>query len=185
MRVGLLGLQGAFRDHIPHLQRLGADIRVVRQADDLAAVERLILPGGESTVMVKYLSAFDMIEPLRNRIKEGLPVWGICAGCVLLAKRVDGRPGALLALPMEVARNAYGRQNASAIHPMDIPLLDRPAFPAIFIRAPRVCATADSIRVHARLGPDPTFIQCRSIMATTFHPELTADPVFHEFFLKI
>jgi 5'-phosphate synthase pdxT subunit len=185
MRVGLLGLQGAFRDHIPHLRRLGADIRVVRQADDLAGIDRLILPGGESTVMGKYMTTFGITGPLQRRVAGGLPVWGICAGCILLAKQVDGRPGVLAALDIGVVRNAYGRQNASAIRPIDIPLLDRSAFAAIFIRAPRVKAAAASIRVHARSGPDPVFIQSGSAMATTFHPELTADPVFHEYFMKI
>jgi pyridoxal 5'-phosphate synthase pdxT subunit len=185
MRVGLLGLQGAFRDHIPHLRRLGADIQVVRRVEDLSGIDRLILPGGESTVMAKYLSAFGLTAPLQQRIEEGLPIWGVCAGCILLARQVDGRPGVLASVPIQVARNAYGRQKASAIRPIDIPRLDRSAFPAIFIRAPRVEAAADSIRVHARCGPDPVFIQSGSAMATTFHPELTADPAFHEFFLKL
>ena len=110
MKVGLLGLQGAFLDHIRHLEKIGAGYHIVKSAEELDGVERLIIPGGESTVMEKFLDMFGMTEPLRERIKAGMPVWGVCAGSILLAKTVDGRPGILGVLPVDLTRNAYGRR---------------------------------------------------------------------------
>ncbi|GBC61764.1 pyridoxal 5'-phosphate synthase glutaminase subu nit PdxT [Desulfonema ishimotonii] len=185
MIVGLLGLQGAFPDHIRHLKRLDADYRVIRDAPALAEIDRLIIPGGESTVMGKFLEAFQMTAPLQERIRRGMPVWGICAGSILLAETADGAPGILGALPVAVKRNAYGRQIASAQKPVNVPLLDRPAFPGLFIRAPRIISMKKGVETHARCGDDPVFIQHGHVMATTFHPELTDDPVFHEYFLRL
>lgn len=183
--VGLLGLQGAFRDHIPHLTRLGAAVEIIRDPLSLERVERMILPGGESTVMAKFLRETSMDLVLRQHIASGLPVWGICAGAILLAERVDGEPGVLGNVPMALQRNAYGRQVASAIHPISIPVLKRVAFPAAFIRAPRVVSHADRVQVHARLKVDPVFIQHDRVMVTTFHPELDGDDAFHRFFLAL
>ena len=185
MRVGLLGLQGAFLDHIPHLEALNAGWKVVRTSEDLPEVDRLILPGGESTVMARFLAAFGMIDPLVARIRAGMPVWGICAGSILLAETVDGRPGVLAALPAAVKRNAYGRQLASATRPISVPQLDRPAFSAMFIRAPRFESLGTGVEVLARSGPDPVCVRYGTVLATTFHPELTRDPVFHEFFIGL
>jgi pyridoxal 5'-phosphate synthase pdxT subunit len=185
MQVGLLGLQGAFLDHVRHLRRLGADICLVKTPEAIERIDRLIIPGGESTVMGKFLEEFDMTAPLYDRIANGLPVWGICAGCILLAETVDGHPGLLPALSLSVARNAYGRQIDSMESPVRIPILDRAAFPGIFIRAPRIIATGVDLAIHASVGSDPVFVQQGAIIATTFHPELTDDPVFHDYFLRI
>ena len=185
MKVGLLGLQGAFLDHIRHLKTLHADFTVVKDAKTLNEIDRLIMPGGESTVMAKYLTVFEMTAPLLRRIKSGMPVWGICAGSILLAESVDGKPGILKTLPLSLKRNAYGRQLASVQKPVKVPLLGREDFPALFIRAPRIVSTGKDLKVHSRLGPDPVFVQYGRIMATTFHPELTDDPVFHDYFLRI
>ncbi|WP_373501662.1 pyridoxal 5'-phosphate synthase glutaminase subunit PdxT [Desulfococcus sp.] len=187
--VGLLGLQGAFLDHIRHLTSLGAGYRIIRDAAGLMAVDRLIIPGGESTVMGKFLQEFRMIDPLRARIAQGMPVWGICAGAVLLAGTVDGGPGRLQVLPVSVARNAYGRQLASREHDIDIPILAAAGgaspFPAVFIRSPRILAVGPEVAVHARAFKDPVFVQKGRVMATTFHPELTMDPVFHHYFMGL
>ncbi|MBT8342611.1 MAG: pyridoxal 5'-phosphate synthase glutaminase subunit PdxT [Desulfatitalea sp.] len=186
MQVGLLGLQGAFLDHIPHLQQCGVSHTVVRTQADLAAIDRLIIPGGESTVMAKFLGEFAMTAPLKACIEAGMPVWGICAGAILLAQKVDGRPGALAALPMAVTRNAYGRQIASDTHLLDVPLLSLYEYPAIFIRSPRIDQwDADAVTVHARRDPDPVFVQKGHIMATTFHPELNPDIAFHRYFIDL
>lgn len=189
MTVGLLGLQGAFLDHIPHLKYLGAKARIIRDPEGLKDIRRLIIPGGESTVMGKFLEEFNMAAPLRERIAQGLPVWGVCAGAVLLAEMVDGCPGRLRALSMSVVRNAYGRHWASTEHPIDVPILDasggQGSFPAIFIRSPRIAAVGPDMTVHARFGNDPVFVQQGRVMATTFHPELTPDPVFHRHFLSL
>lgn len=183
-----MGLQGAFLDHIRHLTFLGAENRVIRDAAGLKGVDRLILPGGESTVMGKFLQEFEMTDPLRARIAQGMPVWGICAGAVLLAETVDGASGQLRALPMSVVRNAYGRQLASREHDIDIPILEAlggSPFSAIFIRSPRITAVGSEMAVHARAFKDPVFVQKGRVMATTFHPELTMDPVFHRYFLGL
>ncbi|MFH1983416.1 MAG: pyridoxal 5'-phosphate synthase glutaminase subunit PdxT [Pseudomonadota bacterium] len=185
MTTGVLGLQGAIQEHGRHLAALGAPWRWVREPGDLAGIERLIIPGGESTVMAKFLERFAMTAPLRERLAAGMPAWGICAGAILLAQRVDGCPGVLQAMPMTVVRNAYGRQDASDEYPIDIPALNRPGFPAMFIRAPRVTAVDNGVDILARRGDDPVFLVAGALMATTFHPELSDDSVFHEYFLRI
>jgi pyridoxal 5'-phosphate synthase pdxT subunit len=185
MNVGLLGLQGAFLDHIPHFTRLGVQHTIVRDARGLAAVDRLVIPGGESTVMTKFLEEFGMVAPLRERIAAGMPVWGVCAGAILLAEEVDGRPGPLNVLPVGVIRNAYGRQIDSSQRWINVPLFDRSRYPAIFIRAPRIVYSDHPVTVHAELENDPVFVQYGPILATTFHPELNDDDLFHQYFLSI
>jgi pyridoxal 5'-phosphate synthase pdxT subunit len=185
MVVGLLGLQGAFLDHIPHLERCGAEHVVVRDARTLEKIDRLIVPGGESTVMAKFLAEFGMTVPLLQRIAAGMPVWGVCAGAILLAEQVDGRPGPLAALPIRLRRNAYGRQIASDTRLIDIDVLGLKAFPAIFIRAPRIEFIDAKVRVHALRDNDPVFVQNNRIMATTFHPELNRNEAFHRYFLSL
>lgn len=185
MIVGTLGLQGAFMDHIPHLERLGAEVSVVRDRQGLQGIDRLILPGGESTVMAKFLKAYAMIEVLKERMEAGMPVWGVCAGAILLAREVDGTPGPLGALPVALTRNAYGRQRESHRRGIEIPLLDIGAYPASFIRAPRIDRLDEGVSVHATLDGDPVFVQSRRIMATTFHPELNPDEIFHHYFLSL
>ncbi|MCF8051007.1 MAG: pyridoxal 5'-phosphate synthase glutaminase subunit PdxT [Desulfobacterales bacterium] len=183
--VGLLGLQGAFQDHIPHLEALGARWRTVRDAAELEQVDRLIIPGGESTVMARYLKRFSLAEPLRARIEQGMPVWGVCAGSILLAKTVDGRPGILGALSIRILRNAYGRQVDSFQAVLDVPALSLSAFPAVFIRAPKIVEAGDRVEALSWFGKDPVFVRSRSVMATTFHPELGSDPIFHQYFLAL
>ena len=189
MIVGLLGLQGAFFDHIGHLNSLGAEYRIIRDAEGLRDIDRLIIPGGESTVMGKFLEEFSMTPSLGALISRGMPVWGICAGAVLLAETVDGGPGRLKALSTSVVRNAYGRHSASTERPVDIPLMDAVGggirFPAIFIRSPKITSVGAQIEVHARFGDDPVFVQQGRVMATTFHPELTGDSRIHRYFLSI
>jgi pyridoxal 5'-phosphate synthase pdxT subunit len=185
MRVGLLGLQGAFLDHIAHLVRCGVAHTIVRDIQGLAQIDRLIIPGGESTVMTKFLVEFGMLAPLKARIDAGMPVWGVCAGAILLAERVDGQPGTIGALSVSLTRNAYGRQIASDTKPIAIPLLGFDDYPAIFIRAPRIDQLAPGVTVHARRQNDPVFVLQGRIMATTFHPELNSDDLFHHYFLAL
>jgi pyridoxal 5'-phosphate synthase pdxT subunit len=185
MPVGLLGLQGAFRDHIRHLSALGASYILVNKPEHLDVIDRLIIPGGESTVMRKFLRDFLIEEPLRKRIAAGMPVWGICAGSILLAQTINGAPGPISALPVEAERNAYGRQLESSVVEIDIPLLARKNFSAFFIRAPRLSPKGNNLQIHAVRGSDPVFVQSGSVMATTFHPELTNDAAFHDHFLHL
>ena len=184
MIVGLLGLQGAFLDHIRHLEKLGAGYRLVKSTEDLDGIDRLIIPGGESTVMEKFLDMFAMTEPLRAKINDGMPVWGICAGSILLAETVDGRPGILRVLPVEVTRNAYGRQLESSEKDIAVPELQRPNFHAMFIRSPRIEKVRPLVDVFSKVDNDPVFVRFGNVMATTFHPELTDDSVFHAYFLS-
>lgn len=185
MKIGLLGLQGAFRDHIPLLNRCGMESVVVTACSQLADVDRIILPGGESTVMEKFIRELGLLRHLRERLAAGMPAWGICAGAILLAETVDGAPGLLQALPIRVTRNAYGRQRESCRRPVRIALFEEDAYPAIFIRPPRIDAVAPLVTAYARVGQDPVFVQYGRIMATTFHPELNGDTLFHRRFLAI
>ncbi len=185
MQVGLLAIQGAFRDHLPHLKALQVPYRLVVSAHDLPGCDRLIIPGGESTVMAKFLRAYNLAGPLKDRISMGMPVWGICAGAILLAALVDGRQGPLAVLDISIKRNAYGRQLASCTARLDFPVLAKRQFEAIFIRAPRILNTSEKVKIHGCLRSDPVFVQQGRVMATTFHPELTADPVFHRYFLDL
>ncbi len=184
MKVGLLGLQGAFLDHIRHLEKLGAGYHIVKSAEELDGVERLIIPGGESTVMEKFLDMFNMTEPLKEKIESGMPVWGVCAGSILLAKTVDGRPGILGVLPVDLTRNAYGRQLDSSEKMIAVPELQRPHFPAMFIRSPRIESVGRDVAIFSTVDNDPVFVRCGHVMVTTFHPELTDDSVFHEYFIR-
>jgi 5'-phosphate synthase pdxT subunit len=184
MKVGLLGLQGAFLDHIRHLEKLGAGYHIVKSAEELGRVERLIIPGGESTVMEKFLDMFGMTEPLRERIESGMPVWGICAGSILLARTVDGRPGLLGVLPVDLTRNAYGRQLDSSEKMIAVPELQRPHFSAMFIRSPRIESVGRDVTIFSTVDNDPVFVRCGHVMVTTFHPELTDDSLFHEYFIR-
>ena len=183
--VGILGLQGAVQDHLPHLERLGTTVTIVKDMETLARVDRLIVPGGESTVMAMYLEKFGMREALMTRVAGGMPIWGICAGCILLAETVDEQPGPLRVLPVAVTRNAYGRQSASYMVPLTVDELGWQSFPAVYIRAPRITALGASVQVLARRDEDPVFVRKGSVMATTFHPELTDRDEFHRFFLDI
>lgn len=185
MIVGLLGLQGAFLDHIPHFERLGVEHIIVRDPKSLNRIDRLVIPGGESTVMTKFLHEFNMARPLKERIGSGMPVWGVCAGAILLAREIDGADGPIGALAASVIRNAYGRQINSSQRWLEIPIFEADSYPAIFIRAPKIDRLADSVTVHATLGDDPVFVQDGHIMATTFHPELNKDDLFHRYFLSI
>lgn len=184
MNVGLLGLQGAFLDHIRHLEKLGAEYHLVKSIEDLDVIDCLIIPGGESTVMEKFLDMFAMTDPLKTKINAGMPVWGICAGSILLAETVDVRPGILGVLPAEVSRNAYGRQLESTEMYIAVPELQRSQFHAMFIRSPRIEKVGPHVDVFSRVDHDPVFVRFGNVMATTFHPELTDDSVFHEYFLS-
>ncbi len=183
--TGILGLHGAVQDHLPHLENLGTEVLIVKGRESLDRVDRLIIPGGESTVMAMYLDRFGFGEQLKSRVRAGMPVWGICAGCILLAEEIDGTAGPLGLLPVSVERNAYGRQIASDMMPLEVTELGLRDFPAVYIRAPRIIQLDERVQVLARRDGDPVFVRHGSILATTFHPELTALDDFHRHFLAI
>jgi 5'-phosphate synthase pdxT subunit len=187
-KVGVLALQGSFKEHIQMLQRLGVATREVRLPRDLEQVAALIIPGGESTTIGKLALQFDLLEPLR-RFALGRPVWGTCAGMIFMAKRIDQEQPTLGIMDIAVQRNAFGRQVDSFTCDLDIPALHQYApvpFPAVFIRAPRLIAVKGHARLLACL-PDGSGVAAREghWLVSAFHPELTGDERFHRYFLSL
>lgn len=184
MRVGILALQGAFREHRRAFERLGLEVREVRLPAHLEGLGALVVPGGESTTMAKLMVAYGLDRAIRAFHDDGGAVWGTCAGAILVARDIVGRPEQprLGLLPIEVARNAYGRQIASFEADLDVEGLDRP-FRAVFIRAPRIAGVDESVEVLARHAGDPVAVAHGRVMATVFHPELSRDDRLHALFL--
>lgn len=188
--VGVLALQGAFREHVAALNRLGVATRELRQLKDLQGIDALVIPGGESTTIGKLLVDLEMLEPLRARIEEGMPVYGSCAGLILLCRHIEGSEQPRLdVLDATVRRNAFGRQADSFEANLDIPELGPEPLPAVFIRAPVILATGPKVRVLARVEMDgakrAVAVRQGNILATSFHPELTPDTRFHRHFLEL
>jgi 5'-phosphate synthase pdxT subunit len=186
-RVGVLALQGDFREHIAVLRGLGADAVPVRRPEELDQVAGLVIPGGESSVMDKLARAFGLAEPLAAAIAGGLPVYGTCAGLIMLADTiVDGIAGqqSLGGLDVAVRRNAFGSQVDSFETDLDIPQLGEPPVHAVFIRAPIVESVGERATVLARV-PDGRVVAVEQgdLLGTSFHPEITGDTRFHEYFL--
>lgn len=185
--VGVLALQGDFREHIAVLHSLGADARAIRRPNELAQVGGLVIPGGESSVMDKLSRIFALAEPLKEAIRAGLPVYGTCAGLIMLADRViDSIAGqqSLGGLDISVRRNAFGSQLDSFETDLDIPVLGDPAVHAVFIRAPVVEDVGAGVVTLAAL-PDGRVVAVEqgNLLGTSFHPEMTGDTRFHEYFL--
>lgn len=185
-RVGVLALQGAFRRHAEVIDALGAVPVEVRLPADLDGVERLIMPGGESTTMSFMLRSNELEEPLRGRLADGMPVFGTCAGMILLASEIlDGRPDQepLGAIDLTVQRNAFGRQVDSFETELAVDGLDSPVH-AVFIRAPVVTRTGPEVEVLARVDGRPVLCRQGSTMVAAFHPELSDDRRLHQLFLE-
>jgi 5'-phosphate synthase pdxT subunit len=192
--IGVLALQGDVREHLAALTAAGARAVAVRRPGELAEVDGLVLPGGESTTMSRLLDSFEMLAPLRQRLVDGMPAYGSCAGMILLAKEVlDGRPDQhqLGALDIVVRRNAFGRQVDSFSADLDFAGVDGPPMRAVFIRAPWVESAAEHVTVLARVGESPVHgaaagrivaVRQGSVFATAFHPELTGDGRVHQLF---
>lgn len=179
--VGVLALQGAFDAHRRMVERLGVPVREVRTPQELDDVAALVLPGGESTTMSMLLERSGMLEPLRRRLADGLPVFGTCAGMILLAEDIiDGREDqhCLSAVPITVRRNSYGRQLASFETDLTVDGLDQP-FPGIFIRAPTVERVGPDVTVLASVEGRPVLCRCGSVTVASFHPELSGDHRLH------
>jgi 5'-phosphate synthase pdxT subunit len=187
VKVGVLALQGATRPHVEVLTALGAEPIEVRTADDLAAVDALVLPGGESTTMSFLLDSSGLGAPLRARLAEGLPAFGTCAGMIMLAAEVlDGRPDqeSLGAIDVTVRRNAFGRQKESFEADLAVEGLDGGPFHAVFIRAPFVERVGDGVEVLASVGEHPVLCRSGSVTVSSFHPELSDDLRLHRRFLE-
>jgi 5'-phosphate synthase pdxT subunit len=180
--IGVLALQGDVREHLTALAACGARAVPVRRPAELAAVDGLVLPGGESTTMSRLLGVFDLLDPLRARIAAGLPVYGSCAGLVLLAREVrDGRPDQqqLGGLDVVVRRNAFGRQVDSFEADLDVAALGETPFPAVFIRAPVVEEVGPGVEVLAAVDGRPVLCRQGRVIVAAFHPELSGDDRLH------
>lgn len=186
-RIGVLALQGAFAAHASALQRLDVNTGEVRVADDLEQCDALVLPGGESTTMSQLLQTSELFDPLAKRIAAGMPVFGTCAGMILLSTGIaDGRPDqrSFAALDIDVQRNGFGRQRDSFETAIDVHGLDR-AFQAVFIRAPRISRIGSGIETLATHDGEPVLVRSKTVMAASFHPELADDDRVHRLFLNM
>jgi 5'-phosphate synthase pdxT subunit len=184
-RVGVLALQGDVREHVASLTAAGAAPVEVRRPPDLAGLDGIVLPGGESTTMGKLLRIFELLGPLRSLIADGLPAYGTCAGMILLAaKVVDGRHDQELlgGLDITVRRNAFGSQVHS--FESDLQVAGVGQVHGVFIRAPWVERAGPAVEVLASLGEHPVAVRQGHLLATSFHPELTGDERMHEFFVR-
>jgi 5'-phosphate synthase pdxT subunit len=186
-RAGVLGLQGDFAEHLQTLRDMGVEAIDVRRPEQLAEIDALIIPGGESTTIGKLAAHYGIIPRLRARVAEGMPVWGTCAGAIFMAKDVPGHPHPIAGLmDMTVERNAFGRQVDSFEADLAIPGIGPEPFHAVFIRAPRIASVGPGVTVLAALD-DGTIVAARQgrLLATSFHPELTKDHRLHAHFLSL
>lgn len=183
--LGVLAIQGGYAKHREMLERLGHTVTDVRTAGDLDAVDGLVMPGGESTTIAKLLVNFGVAGPLSDRIQAGMPVFGTCAGMILLAASVTGKNEYHFgALDIDVQRNAYGRQVESFEEDVELTGEETP-FRAVFIRAPKITRVGADVEVLATCEGDPVLVRQGAVLAASFHPELTDDSRVHRLFLDL
>lgn len=186
MKIGILGFQGAIIEHQQHLEKIGQQAVIIRYPEQLEEIDGIILPGGESTTMGKLLNRTGMMEPLREKIVKGLPVWGTCAGMILLAKHlVNDSVKHLAVMDIEVKRNAYGTQIDSFDITVNLPEISPKPEPLVFIRAPYITKVGDGVEVLCQVEGHIVAARERSMLVTSFHPELTDSPAFHQYFAGI
>jgi pyridoxal 5'-phosphate synthase pdxT subunit len=185
-RVGVLALQGEVVEHLRALRRVGVLAVEVKNERDLARVDALVVPGGESTTVIRLLERFGLIEPIEVRVRAGMPLWGTCMGMIVAANDVaDMQQRTLGLLDITVRRNAFGRQIASAEVALDVPVLGEPAFPAVFIRAPWVERAGPDVEVLATWDGHGVFVRQGNVIGTSFHPELSGDDRLHAYFVAL
>ncbi len=194
-RIGVLALQGSFIEHMALLERLGVEPPAVKLPRDLVGLDGLIIPGGESTTIGKLAAAYKLMNELKRLGEDGLPIWGTCAGMILLAREIEGSNQPRLGLmDIAVERNAFGRQVESFEADLMIPALDvisseeekGKRFHAVFIRAPSIKRVGEGMEVLAALDEGVIVaVRQRNLLATAFHPELTEDTRFHRYFLRM
>ncbi|MCY7289816.1 MAG: pyridoxal 5'-phosphate synthase glutaminase subunit PdxT [Cryobacterium sp.] len=188
MSVGVLALQGDFREHAEVLRSLGADVELVRRPEELVRISGLVIPGGESSVMDKLSRAFGLADPLGEAVRAGLPVYGTCAGLIMLADTViDAIAGqqSIGGFDISVRRNAFGSQTLSFETDLDVPVLGEPPVHAVFIRAPVVEAVGPRARALATLSDGRCVaVEQDNLLGTSFHPEITGEYRFHGYFLE-
>jgi len=186
LKIGVLALQGAFQKHIEMLERCGVRAVPVRTGGELAAVGGLIIPGGESTTIGKLLVRYGLDKQIVEAASRGMPIYGTCAGLILLATEIVGSVQDRLGiLNVRVCRNAFGRQIDSFEADLDIPAIGPPPFRAVFIRAPYVQEVGSGVEVLARCDDKIVFVKQGNLLASAFHPELTDDTRIHKYFLSM
>jgi pyridoxal 5'-phosphate synthase pdxT subunit len=184
--VGVLALQGDVEEHLAALDQSGAKALAVKTRAHLAAVDALVVPGGESTTVMRLLRRFDLAEPIVSRVRAGMPLWGTCMGMIVAAHDMaDLEQPTLDLIDITVRRNAFGRQIESAEVPLDVPVLGGVPFPGVFIRAPWVERAGPGVEVLGSIDGHPVFVRSGRVIATAFHPELTADRRLHDYFLGL
>lgn len=183
--IGVLALQGDWAAHSTVLRELGAEVRTVRTAEDLAGIQALVIPGGESSAILRLMEPEDLGRRIIARIRAGMPVLATCAGVILLAQTVVPKQPSLGALAVDVERNAYGRQLYSTVEEIELAsdLGEPPQMEAVFIRAPRIIRRDVSVEVLGSWGDDAVLVRQGKVLAATFHPELTNDRRVHDLFL--
>lgn len=187
MKIGVLGIQGAIQEHLSILRKAGVEPSWLKDRKELDSVTALVMPGGESTTMIKLLKRFEMWEALRNRIEDGMPVLATCAGMILLSKTIENvvNQDSLGVLDISVKRNGYGRQINSFEVDLQIDEIGPEPFRAVFIRAPKIESIGGEVRVLTSYEESPVLVRQGNVLAASFHPELTGDLRIHRYFLKI
>lgn len=183
----MLAIQGDFLEHKQVLARLGVDAPEIRLPSQLEGIDGLIIPGGESTTIVQLIDIYGFRQPLTKRVRAGMPLWGTCAGMIVIADRLrDRRPDPLRLMDIDVSRNAFGRQIDSFEEDIALEGIEGPDFRAVFIRAPAVNLMGDSVKVLARVRDGrPVAVRQDRMLATSFHPELTGDDRVHQLFIRM
>jgi 5'-phosphate synthase pdxT subunit len=187
MIIGVLGLQGDFDAHKKAIEKLGAKCRVVRHPEDFEKLDGLIIPGGESTTITKLLFRHQLIEPISKFYLQGKPIFGTCAGMIVLASKIENHPKQFRFgfIDISVSRNAYGRQIDSFEEDVRIPVLGRKPFKAVFIRAPMIAKLGKNVQSLAKYRKKHVLARQGKILVCSFHPELTEDARIHSYFLSM
>jgi 5'-phosphate synthase pdxT subunit len=187
MNVGVLALQGDFREHLAALAECGVSAHAVKTAEEIKAIDALVIPGGESTTISKLAKAFNLFDLIKNRIADGLPTYGSCAGMIMLSKSIkDPASGqeSFGGLNIEIERNAFGRQVDSFEEDLEFKGLKGAKFRAVFIRAPWVAKLGDGVEVLSEIDGHAVAVRDGKVLATAFHPELTSDNRIHRYFIE-
>jgi 5'-phosphate synthase pdxT subunit len=182
--IGVLALQGDVFEHLDHLERLGVPFRPVKKIEEFNDLSGLILPGGESTCVARLLSIFGIDKVIDRKYREGMKLWGTCAGAILLAKSVAGEAPHLGLIDIEIERNSFGSQLDSFVTEASIPRLSRTPIPLTFIRAPKILFAGKGVEVLLRIGDFIAAAESPGVLVTVFHPELTPSLAFHRYFAR-
>lgn len=187
MLIGILGIQGSRKEHAKILEKLGAEILYVRTPEELAKIDAIVMPGGESTTMGKLMKRNGLGKALKKRLETGMPAYGTCAGAILLAKKIvsEEKAAGLEMMDVEISRNAYGSQLDSFIAELNVDRFGGQPLEAVFIRAPQIKKVSKEVEVLAEYDGSAVLLQQGKILISMFHPELTEDTRVHEYFLSL